>query len=55
MNEVRLDLAWRRLETAESVKEVAIDLGYTQASTFSRSFKDRFGITPSARLGMFEK
>ena len=49
MNELRLDLAWRRLATAGSVKEVAIDLGYMQASTFSRSFKDRFGMTPSAR------
>ena len=51
MNELRLGLAWRRLETAGSVKEVAIGLGYTQASNFARSFKNRFGVPPSIRLG----
>ena len=51
MNELRLGLAWRRLEKAGSVKEVAIGLGYKQASNFTRSFKNRFGVTPSIRLG----
>ena len=51
MNELRLGLAWRRLETAGSVKEVAIGLGYKEASNFTRSFKNRFGVTPSIRLG----
>jgi AraC-like DNA-binding protein len=55
MNELRLSLAWQRLETAGSVKEVAIDLGYKEASNFTRSFKNRFGVLPSLRLGDIQK
>ncbi len=51
MNELRMKLAWERLETAESVKRVAIGLNYKQASHFSREFKGRFGISPNDRLG----
>jgi AraC-like DNA-binding protein len=50
MNDLRLNLAWEQLQNAESVKEVSIELRYKQASHFSRVFKNRFGITPAARL-----
>ena len=50
MNELRLSSAWHRLGSAESVKEVAIDLGFGHASNFTRSFRTRFGMTPHARL-----
>jgi transcriptional regulator GlxA family with amidase domain len=49
MQELRMNLAWERLPAAQSVKEVAIALGYTQASQFSRDFKARFGIPPRGR------
>ena len=49
LKELKMSLAWTRLPAAESVKEVSIDLGYDQASNFSRDFKARFGVTPSTR------
>jgi AraC-like DNA-binding protein len=39
--------AYVRLKNAESVKEVALDLGYTQLSNFSRDFKQFYGFSPS--------
>ena len=44
---VRMQDAYVRLKNAESVKEVALDLGYTQLSNFSRDFKQFYGFSPS--------
>jgi AraC-like DNA-binding protein len=46
--EVRLEKARLMLASAESVKCVAFDLGYKQPSHFTRDFKERFGVPPSA-------
>jgi AraC-like DNA-binding protein len=48
VRELRLEKARAMLTEAESVKCVAFDLGYKQPSHFSRDFKDRFGVSPSA-------
>ena len=45
---LRLDRARVMLVDSESVKRVAFDLGYKQPSHFTRDFKDRFGVPPSA-------
>lgn len=42
----RLQLAYDRLRAGESVKCVAIDLGYKQLSHFSRDFKKLYGCAP---------
>jgi AraC-like DNA-binding protein len=42
----RLQLAYERLRAGESIKCVAIDLGYKQLSHFSRDFKNHFGCAP---------
>jgi AraC-like DNA-binding protein len=45
------DLRWRLalelLREGDSVKHTAAELGYRQASTFSREFKKRFGCSPA--------
>jgi AraC-like DNA-binding protein len=54
LNSVRLELALERLSHGARVKEVALELGFKQLSSFSRAFKNRFGIPPretSALLG----
>lgn len=48
VRELRLEKAREMLTEAESVKCVAFELGYKQPSHFSRDFKDRFGVSPSA-------
>lgn len=48
LRELRLEVARRRLTTCNSVKEVAFDLGYKQASHFTRDFKGRYGVPPGA-------
>ena len=45
---LRLDRARAMLVEAESVKRVAFDLGYKQPSHFTRDFRERFGVPPSA-------
>ena len=44
---VRLEQARAKLITADCIKAVAFDLGYKQASHFTRDFKQRFGVPPS--------
>jgi AraC-like DNA-binding protein len=48
LREERLRAARRLLPSATSVKEVAYALGFPQESQFSRDFKARFGVSPSA-------
>ncbi len=52
IKEVRLQVARKKLEsgTAISVTEVALDIGFENMSTFSSTFKNRFGKSPSAYL-----
>jgi AraC-like DNA-binding protein len=47
LNERRLLAARNLLRTGDSVKKVALDLGYKQASHFCRQFKSRNKMTPS--------
>lgn len=47
---LRLTKAHALLMSAQSVKEVAFELGYKQLSHFSRDFKSHHGITPSVLL-----
>ena len=48
VRELRLERARLMLESAESVKYVAFELGYKQPSHFTRDFKQRYGVPPSA-------
>jgi AraC-like DNA-binding protein len=48
INRVRLEKAQRLLADGESVKGVAISLGYKQSSHFSAVFKRAYGTSPSA-------
>jgi len=47
LNERRLDAAQSLLLTGDSVKKVALDLGFKQPSHFCRQFKSRNKMTPS--------
>lgn len=51
LRDVRLDLAFSRLDDAarigESISAVAFDCGFSDLSHFNRSFRKRFGRTPS--------
>jgi len=51
LRSVRLHNAYWRLRKGDSVKEIAIDLGYTQVSNFSRDFKRFHGFCPSLIRG----
>ncbi len=48
LNEVRFQEAEKLLTSGVSVKQVARRLGFKQASHFSRAFKRRTGLPPSA-------
>ncbi|MCB0847410.1 MAG: helix-turn-helix transcriptional regulator, partial [Bacteroidetes bacterium] len=52
LKEVRLNEAYQLLETRafNSVSQVASKVGYTDARSFSRSFRKRFGVSPSEVL-----
>ena len=50
LKEQRLIRAHRLLQNARTVKEVAHGLGFRHVSQFSRDFKQRFGVAPSALL-----
>jgi AraC-like DNA-binding protein len=54
LQEVRLEKARNLLEkrTYESIARVANEVGYSDARTFSRSYKKRFGKLPSEALQM---
>lgn len=45
---VRLDKAFELLESGESVSKTAEKVGYGNVQTFSKSFKRKYGITPSS-------
>jgi AraC family transcriptional regulator len=47
LNERRLVAAQSLLLSGESVKKVALDLGFKQPSHFCRQFKSRIKMTPS--------
>jgi transcriptional regulator GlxA family with amidase domain len=51
------ELRWRQslelVREGASVKAIATELGYQQASTFSREFKKRFGQCPAIFARMF--
>ena len=47
LREERMTAAHAMLPAAESVKSVALSLGYKQPSHFSRHFKARFQMTPT--------
>ena len=47
LNERRLLAAQSLLVSGDSVKKVALDLGYKQSSHFCRQFKTRNNMTPS--------
>ncbi len=52
LREARLDLARKKLEQGEvaSIKELLPQIGFINASTFSRSFSKRYGKRPSEYL-----
>lgn len=52
VDEARADLAcWRLRHTADSIESIAFDLGYRDASNFSRTFRRWLGLTPTAYRG----
>jgi len=50
LHDLRMERAYRALLMAETVKEVAYDMGYKQVSHFSRDFKNHYGHTPSEAI-----
>jgi AraC-like DNA-binding protein len=44
----RIGAVLQLLVDAESVKQVALALGYREMSQFSRDFRNQFGCTPSS-------
>jgi AraC-like DNA-binding protein len=46
LREYRLGIAYQRLNAGESIKLVALELGYKQLSHFSRDFKRQYGCAP---------
>lgn len=53
LDEQRIVAAGYLLQEKKSVKNVAFELGFKQASHFSRQFKRHYGITPSEFLDRF--
>jgi signal transduction histidine kinase/DNA-binding response OmpR family regulator len=53
ITEIRLNLAREMIENSQydSISRVAIETGYSDVRTFSRSFKNRFGKLPSQIMG----
>jgi AraC family transcriptional regulator of adaptative response/methylated-DNA-[protein]-cysteine methyltransferase len=43
----RLNVAFKKIQSGESVSAVAFDSGYGSLSGFNEAFKKRFGISPS--------
>ena len=50
LRSIRMKEAKRRILAGDSIKAVAIDLGFKQPSHFSRVFKESYGIPPSFLL-----
>jgi AraC family transcriptional regulator len=44
---LRLERARSLLETGRTVTDVALDVGFTSVSAFSRRFRSRYGVSPS--------
>ena len=51
LRSLRLNEAYCRLNSGQTVKEVAYGLGYKQLSHFSREFKKMYGVAPSCLHG----
>lgn len=52
MENLRLNEAVRRLKQGHcNLTELAMELGYNNATTFRRAFKKRYGMTPSEMKG----
>lgn len=43
---LRFELAKKLLRQGDNVQSVAFDIGYTEATTFSKEFRKRFGLSP---------
>ena len=54
-NEQRLIAARNLLLEEESIKMVAIELGFKQVSHFCRQFKQQYGLTPSEYLSLHRR
>lgn len=48
IEQVRLGKAFELLENGESVSKTAESVGYANVQTFSKSFKRKYGVTPSS-------
>jgi AraC-like DNA-binding protein len=46
LNDVRLNRAKEQLQAGISIKEIAIQLGYTSVQHFSKAYRKKFGIPP---------
>ena len=54
LQDVRIEMAKRQLDSsAKNVESIAIDCGYKDARSFSRLFKDRADVSPSAYRSRF--
>jgi AraC-like DNA-binding protein len=51
VRQARMMAAAVRLRENVAIKEVAVDLGYRHAGEFSKHFRQRWGITPTAFRG----
>lgn len=51
LRELQLNDAYQQIVAGKSLKEAAYEVGFKQASHFSRRFKGRFGIQPSLLRG----
>lgn len=54
-DEQRMIAARSLLLEEDSVKKVAIDLGFKQVSHFCRKFKEQYGLTPSEYLSLHQR
>jgi AraC-like DNA-binding protein len=49
LSEIRLDRAKDRLAgSTEPIVEIALDVGFSEQSAFTRAFRRRFGESPAA-------
>lgn len=55
LDEQRMVAAQLMLREADTIKEVAFRLGYTQASHFSRQFKQYYELTPTEFIAQCER